>query len=207
MTSDEAVTEQDTETTEQGGTVEATGPYDVDELPDADIERVDLGSLLIAPFSGRDLRVHYDEESGEVRGVQLVDEQGDVDLRAFAAPRGGDLWGEIRPQIAAEASRLGGNATEREGRFGTELLCEVPATLPDGGQVVQLRRIVGVNGPRWLLRATFTGAPAEDEAVAAVWDDALAQVAVRRGGHAMPVGEQLDLRLPDGAVRQEGGHG
>ena len=43
----------------------------------------------------------------------------------FAAPRHGDLWSEVRPQIAAEVASRGGTATEREGRFGTELVCQV----------------------------------------------------------------------------------
>lgn len=183
----------------QGG-----GPYDVEALPEDGIERIDLGSLLIAPFAGRDLRVHFDEQTGEVRGVQLAGEEGEVDLRAFAAPRNGDLWSEILPQIAAETTRLGGNVTEQEGRFGTELVCEVVNPQPDGSVARQVARVVGVNGSRWFLRATFTGAAALEPAAVADWDEALAQVAVRRGGHAMPVGEPLDLKLPEGLQQVEG---
>ena len=37
--------------------VEASpGPYDADDLPEDGVERVDLGSLLIAPEEGRELR-------------------------------------------------------------------------------------------------------------------------------------------------------
>lgn len=182
----------------QGG-----GPFDVEALPADDIERIDLGSLLIAPFAGRDLRVHFDEQTGEVRGVQLAGEEGEVDLRAFAAPRHGDLWSEILPQIAAETTRLGGNVTEQEGRFGTELVCEVVNAQPDGSSARQVARVVGINGSRWFLRATFTGAPAQDDVAASDWDDALAQVAVRRGGQAMPVGEPLELTLPEGLQQVE----
>ncbi|GAB4002949.1 DUF3710 domain-containing protein [Nocardioides ultimimeridianus] len=180
-----------------------SGPYDVEDLTEDGIERVDLGSLLIAPFVGNDLRLQVDEQTGEVRAVLLAGEQGAVELRAFAAPRNGDLWGEIRPQIAAETSRLGGTATEREGRFGTELLCELTVQQPDGTPAQQVSRVVGVNGSRWLLRATFLGAPALDAEAARPWDDAVAQVAVRRGGHAMPVGEPLALKLPEGLQQVE----
>lgn len=194
MTSDEAATEQNTD---------QHGPYDVEDLPEDGIERVDLGSLLIAPFVGNDLRLQIDEQTGEVRAVLLAGEQGAVELRAFAAPRGGDLWSEIRPQIAAETSRLGGTATEREGRFGTELICELAVVAPDGSPAQQVSRVVGINGPRWLLRATFLGVPALDPSQAQPWDDAVAQVAVRRGGHAMPVGEPLALKLPEGLQQGE----
>ena len=83
-------------------------------------------------------------------------------LRAFAAPRNGDLWSEVRPQIAADAARRGGTATEQDGPFGTELFCEVQVKNADGKVGNQVSRVIGFNGPRWLLRATFLGRPARD---------------------------------------------
>jgi hypothetical protein len=174
------------------------GPLDVDDVPTDQHPPLDLGALLLAPSPGRDLRVQVDEKSGAVRAVLLANDAGAVELRAFAAPRNGDLWGEVRPQIAADTARRGGTATEREGRFGTELVCEVQVKRADGAQGTQVSRVVGVNGPRWLLRATVLGEPARDAAAAAAWDETLNGVVVRRGAHAMPVGEQLPLELPEG---------
>lgn len=179
--------------------VQHAGPYDVDELPDDGLARLDLGSLLVAPLPDRELRVQVDEKSGAVRAVLLATDAGALELRAFAAPRNGDLWSDIRPQIAADAARRGGTATEREGKFGTELVCEVRMTRPDGQAGTQTSRVIGVNGPRWLLRATFLGEPAREPDAAQEWEAAIEQLAVRRGAHAMPVGEQLPLSLPDGA--------
>ncbi|WGX94555.1 DUF3710 domain-containing protein [Nocardioides sp. L-11A] len=176
------------------------GPFDVDDLPEDGVARLDLGSLLVAPSDGRELRVQVDEASGAVRAVLLATDAGALELRAFAAPRNGDLWSEIRPQIAADAARRGGTATEREGRFGTELVCEVRLTRPDGQTGTQTSRVIGINGPRWLLRATLLGDPARDPETAGAWEAAIEQVAVRRGNHAMPVGEQLPLSLPEGAT-------
>ncbi|WGX99828.1 DUF3710 domain-containing protein [Nocardioides sp. QY071] len=187
------------ETAEAAGDV-AAGPYDADDLPDDGVARLDLGSLLVAPTEDRELRVQVDEQSGAVRAVLLASDAGALELRAFAAPRNGDLWSEIRPQIAADAARRGGTATEREGRFGTELVCEVRMTRPDGATGTQTSRVIGINGPRWLLRATLLGDPARDPETADAWEAAIAQVAVRRGAHAMPVGEQLPLSLPEGAT-------
>ncbi|MCX6401251.1 MAG: DUF3710 domain-containing protein [Propionibacteriales bacterium] len=177
----------------------AAGPYDVDELPEDGVDRLDLGSLLVAPLADREVRVQVDDKSGEVRAVLLATDAGALELRAFAAPRNGDLWSEIRPQIAADTARRGGTATEREGRFGTELVCEVKMTRADGAAGTQTSRVIGVNGPRWLLRATFLGEPARTPEAAEDWESAIAQLAVRRGAHAMPVGEQLPLTLPEGA--------
>lgn len=178
-----------------------TGPFDADDLPEDGVERVDLGSLLIAPQDGRELRLQVDEASGQVQSVMLAGADGALEMRAFAAPRNGDLWAEVRPQIAAEMSQRGGTATEREGRFGTELVCQLTVKKPEGGTAVQPSRIVGINGPRWLLRATLLGKPALEVDDDSVWLDSLEQVAVRRGAHALPVGEPLPLVLPDQARR------
>lgn len=177
------------------------GPYDADELPEDGLERVDLGSLLIAPEEGRELRLQVDETTGAVQSVMLAGADGAIELRAFAAPRNGDLWTEVRPQIAADTAQRGGTANEREGRFGTELMCELKVQRPEGGAVTQPSRIVGVNGSRWLLRATFLGRPAIEPDKAEEWEDVLTRIAVRRGAHPLPVGDPLPLVLPDQARR------
>ena len=177
------------------------GPWDVDDVVDDGIDRVDLGSLRVAPTEGTELRLQVDEQTGEVQSAMLAGDEGAIELRAFAAPRGGDLWSEVRPQIAADVSQHGGTATEREGRWGVELVCQMQVVMPDGSQAMQPSRIVGVNGPRWLLRATFLGLPAVQPDNAEVWEDALAAVVVHRGSHAMPVGDALPLTLPDDAQR------
>jgi hypothetical protein len=178
----------------------ASGPYDVSEVDD-EVERVDLGSLLITPEAEREVRLQVDEATQEVQSVLIAGPDGAVELRAFAAPRHGDLWGEARPQIKAEAAQRGGTATERDGRFGVELLMQQQVQLPDGTQAVQPSRIVGVNGPRWFLRATFLGKPAVEPENAGAWDDTLASLVVNRGSHAMPPGDPLPLTLPPSARR------
>ena len=179
-----------------------TGPFDVDDLPDDDVQRVDLGSLLIEPKPGHDLRLQVDEASGNVQSVVLATKDGAIELRAFAAPRNGDLWSEVRPQIAADMAQKGGTATEREGRFGPELVCKMQVQRKEGGgTTTQPSRIVGINGPRWLLRATLFGRPATELDKAGEWEDAITRIAVRRGDHAMRVGEPLPVTMPEEARR------
>ncbi|MBA3783745.1 MAG: DUF3710 domain-containing protein, partial [Nocardioides sp.] len=60
-------------------------------------------------------------------------------------------------------------------------------------------RIIGVNGSRWMLRASLLGRPAVEPEMAGEWEDALALVAVRRGAQAMPVGQPLPVTLPENA--------
>ena len=174
-----------------------TGPYDVDDLPEDDeVVRMDLGSLIIAPVEGAEIRLQVDEATDAVEAVLLAGEEGALELRAFAAPRNGDLWTEVRPKIAADFAQRGGTADEREGRFGTELVCQLTVQMPDGGTGTQPSRIIGVNGPRWMLRATLLGRPALEPDTSAAWEDAVAQVVVRRGTQPMPAGAELPLSLP-----------
>lgn len=175
----------------------AVGPWDIDELPEDGLSRVDLGGLVVAPGWGKNLRVQVDQKSGQVRSVVLAGDEGAVELRAYAAPRHGDLWEDIRPEIAADVAQKGGSSFERQGRFGTELVYEMQVRTAEGRTGTQTSRVIGINGPTWLLRATFLGTPAKQPEDAADWEEAITNVAVRRGVHAMPVGEQLPLQMPE----------
>lgn len=178
-----------------------SGPFDVSQVEGDGIDRADLGSVLVPAIADRELRLQVDEPSGTVRAVMLAGSDGACEFQAFAAPRNGDLWSDVRPQIAADMARRGGQAVEREGRWGTELVCQLPVKRPDGTETTQPSRIVGINGDRWMLRASFLGRPALDPENTSEWEDALAQVVVRRGEQAMPVGEPLPVLLPDDARR------
>jgi hypothetical protein len=193
----EAGTEAGTEAPEQAPD---RGPFDIDDI-DPDAEYIDLGSMLLRPVDGLELRLQVDEASGAVSAVLLVAEEGLLEVRAFASSRGGDLWGDARREIAADTARRGGTATEQEGPFGAELLCQVPVTGPDGEALVQPSRIIGHTGPRWFLRATVAGRPAVDADYAQRFEDAFAGVVVNRGVDAMPPGEALPLRLPPEASK------
>jgi len=174
------------------------GPYDSEDLPHAaEGERVDLGSLLILPEPDRELRIQVDEASGNVQSVVIAGPDGALELRAFAAPRAGDLWSDARPQIAAEVAQSGGTATEREGPWGTELICQVAQR----GAAPQITRVIGINGDRWMLRATLLGQPAAKPDEAGAWEDSIRRVAVHRGAQAMPVGESLPVVMPPQARR------
>lgn len=178
-----------------------SGPFDAAQVEGDEVQRVDLGSVLVPPMEGRELRLQVDEQSGVVRAVILAGADGALEFQAFAAPRNGDLWSTVRPQIAADLAKRGGQATEREGRWGTELVCQMPVQRPDGTTATQPSRIIGINGERWMLRASLLGRPAVEPDATSEWEDTLAQIVVRRGAQAMPVGEPLPVNLPDDARR------
>ncbi len=178
----------------------ARGPVDLADAPQG-VDRVDLGSLKVAPTPGRELRLQVEEASGQVASVMVVGPDGAVEFQAFAAPRNGNLWAEVRPQLVADVVGRGGSVDEIDGPFGTELLCQMVVNQPDGTTTTQPTRVVGVNGPRWMLRATFMGAPGRGGAGAEAWAEVLDAIVVDRGANAMPVGQALPLTLPDDARR------
>jgi hypothetical protein len=196
---------EDVEETEQtdAGQEAAAGPFDVTEVDVEERECVDLGSLLVTPAEPMELQLQVDEESGEVMSVVLIAEEGALELRAFAASRGGGAWDELRPRIAAEMARMGGTTDEQEGTFGTELMCMVPMETPDGEPATQPSRIAGHEGPAWLLRSTLMGRAALDDDLAGQWEETIRQVVVRRGREAMPPGAPLPLTLPPQARQTE----
>ncbi|MET0999207.1 MAG: DUF3710 domain-containing protein [Marmoricola sp.] len=179
----------------------ATGPFDISEVDEETRDCVDLGSLLVTPVGDMELRLQVEEESGEVIAAVLVAEEGALELRAFAASRGGGAWDELRPRIAAETARMGGTVTEQEGSFGTEMLCQVPVEDENGQLVTQASRIVAHEGSAWMLRATLMGRPAVDPENAGPWEQTIRQTVVRRGREAMAPGSALPLSLPPEARR------
>jgi hypothetical protein len=165
------------------------------------VARVDLGGLLLAPVEGLEVRMQVEENTGEVQAVVYAGADGALEVRAFAAQRGGAMWDEVRPQVAADASRKGGTATVVSGTWGDELLCQFTGQMPDGTPARQESRIVGVDGDRWFVRGTLIGLPAIDEAARAPYDAALASLVVRRGTSPMAPGESLPLVVPASARR------
>jgi len=179
------------------------GPWDAGEV-ELDEEapgRVDLGGLLITGREGLELRLQVDEGSQQVAAVLLVGKEGAVELRPFAAPRNGDIWDDVRQQIADETGRRGGTATEADGVYGKELRVVMPVQTQDGRSGTQASRVFGIRGPRWLLRATFLGKPAVEPKHDGVVESALRDVVVVRGNDPMAPGEPIPLRMPPNAER------
>ncbi len=181
------------------------GPWDIEdvdlEAEDADEgNRVDLGGLVVTGGPGLELRLQVDQQAQAVAAVLLVAAESALELRAFAAPRTEDIWDEVRREIAADASRRGGTATEQDGPYGTELRLAIPATAPDGRQGAQVSRIVGVSAPRWLLRGTFLGKEAMEPSEDSPLDRAFRKVVVRRGDGPMAPRAPIPLKMPPGVA-------
>lgn len=174
------------------------GPYDASEvdLEQARTDRIDLGGLLIRRIEGMQLQLQVDEKSGRPAGVLVVLGDAAVQLIPVAAPRSSGLWDQTRLQIGADAQRRGGTAEEAAGPFGTEIRLVLPVTTQDGKKAVQPSRIAGVDGPRWMLRATFLGAATTNPEAFGRLVQVVRDTVVVRGDNPMPPGELIALRPP-----------
>ena len=171
------------------------GPWDVADAPDDDVNRIDLGGLRIPVPPETEVRVDVSPE-GEVVAATLVQGGSAMQVNAFAAPRRSGIWGEVREEIATALRSSGGRAEDADGPYGAELHAAVPAEIPGQGVGLAPARFVGVDGPRWFLRALLTGPAASEPAAAEPLLAALREVVVVRGSEAMAVRDPLPLRLP-----------
>jgi len=165
------------------------GPYDLADAPRG-VAHIDLGALRVPMVDGVELQVQADPE-GRIVQVLLVNGDSALQLGAFAAPRSEGIWDDVRGEIRKQLFNDGVAAEEVDGEHGTELRARVRT--PNG--MVDMR-FVGVNGPRWLVRAVYQGPAAIDPSVAEPLRECLRRLVVNRGIEAMPVREPLPLRLP-----------
>jgi hypothetical protein len=210
----------------------SAGPYDISEVDSVESTeespKIDLGSLILTAVPGSELRLQVAEDTGDIVSAMLVIEtsigptlevdspetgnrqpqtySSALELGAYAAPRSGGLWAELRDEISRSATEAGGTASLGEGPFGVELRRLIPVTTPDGEEGYQPSRMWVAEGPRWLLRGIVYGQAAiEDDAESPVVADVLSafrQVIVRRGDEPMAPGDLLPLTMPTNVVHQ-----
>ena len=173
------------------------GPWDVEDAPEDEVPRLDLGGLLVPVPPDTEVRVEVNP-SGDVVAATLVQGPSTMQVSAFAAPKRSGIWDEVRAEIAESLIGGGGRAQEAAGPYGLELHAAVPVQA--GGFTPA--RFVGVDGPRWFLRALLTGPAAVDRDTAAPLEAALRDVVVVRGSEAMAVRDSLPLRLPRDVAEQ-----
>lgn len=179
---------------------EPAGPLDVSQVEDRD-GYLDLGAVLVRPRPGLGVRLEMDERTQRPRAVALDLDGGSVQVQAFAAPRSEGLWDEVRRELVQSLRTGNGEPTVEEGPFGLQVVARFPATASDGTRGFRLARFVGVDGPRWFVRAVFTGTAAVAAESAAALDEVVRELVVVRGDRPMPPRELLALVVPEGAVR------
>ena len=171
------------------------GPFDIsEEYPEHD--RLDLGALKVPVVDGMQVRLDTDDDSQRVLAVTLIHDGGGIQLQAFATPRSEGLWNTVRGQLAASVTKQGGESTELHTSLGKELAIEVPAKTESGRPGKRAMRFAGIDGPRWFVRAVFSGKAVTDDEVRAELSALFRGVVVDRGEEAMAPRELIALTAP-----------
>jgi hypothetical protein len=183
----------------QETTVEAaepgTGPFDEKDVPELG-GRVDLGALRIPRVPGMKIRLELEKRRRTVVGTSVALEGSALQLQLFAAPRSAGLWDDVRQELAESVRSQKGIVEEVTGRWGDELVVRLPVTRPDGSSGMNALRFVGIDGPRWFLRAMVSGLAAQDEKRADALYDVLADVVVCRWPEARAPREVIAMTAP-----------
>lgn len=176
---------------EYEGRGDERGPWDVEDenVPDYD-EYLDMGSYYLPFLKGIELRVKANRATQQVLGTTITYGSSSVEVEAFAAPKTLGLWDDVRADLI-EANK---DAKEVEGVFGTELA--LPVTVKGGRKV--LTRIVGVDGPRWMLRGIFSGKAATDPEgeEAKALNQFFADIVVERGDDPLAPRDLIPMHPP-----------
>lgn len=166
---------------------EPAGPRDVSD--DALSERiyVSFEALRLPYIEGMELIPAVNSE-GLIHSISVVVASQCVELTLFAAPRSGGLWAQAFDELKRHAEGRGFHAFVLTGPWGKELLLR-----PSEGSDDMAHRFAGIEGPGWLLRATYFGAAAEEEQARAICDSVVENILVDRGKEAKVPGEILYL--------------
>lgn len=140
---------------EYEGRGETYGPWDVNDEDVIDYDmHLDLGAYYLPYLPGLSLRLKASRADQQILGSTITYGSSSLEIEAFAAPKSAGLWDDVRADLLAANK----GASEQPGVFGTEVT--LPVQLK-GGKTLDTR-IVGVDGPRWMLRGIFSGKAATD---------------------------------------------
>lgn len=171
------------------------GPFDVSEVrvPNAIIN---FGSLIVIPQEDLSVRLEVEESTAKPVTVTLESANSILQVVAFAASNSDGLWSEVQQELSATIRNNGGEVREGHSSLGPYLLAEIQ----QDGAAARHVKFVGVDGPRWFLKGTITGAALHDAEAADRIDDLFRTIIVQRGDAPMPPRETLPLLIPEGTI-------
>ena len=168
---------------------ELDGPFDIDDFDepaDAELARLDLGSVLIPMPEGGQLQVEL-TEGGVPSAVWIITPNGRFTIAAYAAPKTGGLWRQVAGELADSLRKDSAKVVIRNGPWGREVI----------GTAAGVVHFIGVDGYRWMIRCVVNGPHETIDALIMEAREALADTVVRRGDTPLPVRTPLAVQLPE----------
>lgn len=176
----------------------AAGPFDaVDSPPEehdfSDFAKatVNLGSILLPIPKIGDIQVEMGPKGPTM--LHLVTKLGRITPVAFAAPTSGGQWDASVSEIATGLSNDGLKVSIVEGPWGREI---------HGTRDGVAMAVIGVDGPRWMLRMTMSGPEGSMDELLTVGREVIARTFVNRDDSPVPAGQTLPVTLPAQMAQQ-----
>ncbi len=175
------------------------GPWDESDpgVPSDDLDSrrlIDFGSMRLQVPEGVEVQVQADQGSGRITQLSLRDGESGMQLQPYASRKTGGMWPEVVESLKSSINSSGGLVETAQGQFGIEVVAQIQAAGESGS--LQPARFIGIDGPRWFLRAVFMGKAARDQQAAVRLTQILTSALVVRGTSAMAPGAPLVMNLP-----------
>ncbi|AZA11571.1 DUF3710 domain-containing protein [Corynebacterium gerontici] len=187
--------EVDTQDQPYEGRLGADGPFDAQEHEFEDFDFSDfsqaalnLGSMVIALPKEAQVQVEMGETGP--RMLHILSEYGRFTPVAFAAPASGGQWRKLAKETTESMRNDGLLVTTEQGPFGREIIGRLDA------EQSNIVRVIGADGPRWMLRVTVAAPEASAEQAAELAREMMARTFVNRGDAPILAGESLPVALP-----------
>lgn len=175
-----------------------TGPFDGDtvnigefDFSDFSLGILDLGSLRIPLPKTSQVQVEMGEQGPKM--VHIVTEFGRITPVAFAAPTSAGQWAEASEQIVQGMTADGLTVEIEQGPWGPEVV---------GSGEHGTIRVIGVEGPRWMVRMTTTAPNGKEDGMRDLAREVTARTFVYRGEDPILAGNSLPVVLPQQLVSQ-----
>ena len=175
-----------------------TGPFDGDtvdiaefDFSDFSLGILDLGSMRIPLPKNSQVQVEMGEQGPKM--VHIVTEFGRITPVAFAAPNSAGQWAEAGEQITQGMMGDGLETDVDQGPWGPEIIGQ-----GEHGKI----RVIGVEGPRWMLRMTTTAPHDRAEGLRDLAREITARTFVYRGSDPSLAGHPRPVALPAPPVEQ-----
>ena len=176
----------------------AAGPFDGDSV---DIDSFDFSDFSVGVLDLSSMKINLPEDSqvqvemGEPwpKMLHIVTRFGRITPVAFAAPRSQSQWSEAGQELIEGMSNDGLTTRLEDGPWGSEVVGE-----NDNGQI----RIIGIDGPRWMLRFTMAAPKGREDKLAQLAREVAARTFVYRGNDPVLAGNALQVVMPPQLVSQ-----
>ncbi len=186
------------------------GPFDIDEVDlDADdVTRIDLGTLVITPFSQMQVQFQVNQATNKVQVLLVSDGKSAIEVMLIGKPQSYSILPEIRQSLLDATADQGGTAEVQEGPFGPQVHRVIPVTTPEGKQMSHVSTTWLAEGPRWVLRGVLMGAAAQEKDLTTGAAEELyeffANLVVNRGNHPAVPGGIIEMSVPEQITGVEG---